>query len=417
MDIHTRNAKTWLDKRYSRDQDGVYYSHQPIYGYDSNSSEPNAILRLARTYSLLKTFEQLQFENFLDVGGGEGYLASLVNDLFGVPSITMDLSSEACLRAREVLGIPSIAADISVLPFQDKSFDLVLCSEVIEHLSQPVRALSEIKRVAKNYAVITTAEFCPLGEFERMLRVSTIDMDYPHAERNWFTKRDFQIIFGGEADFQSQMDSLGGKVDQYFSNLKLSKDQVEKSLDFLTRSNTIDAAHSGVIVLVPVNARENPLHRRSESPLGNERKQNMFHHLIEPYSEWAKAGSLDQTLDAALFDKLICVVCKSDVSLTDSALICNHCGAPYPIVDGVPQIFPKVDGLENNESGDGELIAYLSGGDQEHARRVADLIEKLHSERPVGKIPVLHKISENFFKDIMVHTPARISSSKDESDY
>ncbi len=39
--------------------------------------------------------------------------------------------------------------DAENLAFQDESFDLVICSDVLEHLLEPERALAEIRRVTK----------------------------------------------------------------------------------------------------------------------------------------------------------------------------------------------------------------------------------------------------------------------------
>ena len=41
------------------------------------------------------------------------------------------------------------AADITCLPFQDASFDVVICSEVMEHIPDEKKAISEIIRVLK----------------------------------------------------------------------------------------------------------------------------------------------------------------------------------------------------------------------------------------------------------------------------
>jgi SAM-dependent methyltransferase len=40
-------------------------------------------------------------------------------------------------------------ADIHNLPYEDGTFDFVLCSHVLEHVDDPVRATAEIKRVLK----------------------------------------------------------------------------------------------------------------------------------------------------------------------------------------------------------------------------------------------------------------------------
>jgi SAM-dependent methyltransferase len=45
--------------------------------------------------------------------------------------------------------LPFTQADVQNLPFEDKSFDFVYCSHVLEHVEDPAKALSEISRVGK----------------------------------------------------------------------------------------------------------------------------------------------------------------------------------------------------------------------------------------------------------------------------
>lgn len=52
-------------------------------------------------------------------------------------------------------------ADIHNLPYADETFDFVLCSHVLEHVDDPVRATSEIRRVLKqNSIAILMAPIC-----------------------------------------------------------------------------------------------------------------------------------------------------------------------------------------------------------------------------------------------------------------
>ena len=48
-------------------------------------------------------------------------------------------------------------ADIQRLPFRDAAFDLVVCTEVLEHLDDDVlaRGIAEIRRVARSYILVT----------------------------------------------------------------------------------------------------------------------------------------------------------------------------------------------------------------------------------------------------------------------
>ena len=45
--------------------------------------------------------------------------------------------------------------DLQNLSFEDKSFDIVLCQQVLEHISHPVKAISELKRITKKQLIIS----------------------------------------------------------------------------------------------------------------------------------------------------------------------------------------------------------------------------------------------------------------------
>ncbi len=101
MDEQTREAMEWLDRRYRVGvAEGRYRAHEPIYGVGCSYSEQNHAVRLARTFAIMRRLKQMQFETLLDVGGSEGYHASLVRKLFPAQVVTSDLSVEANRRAR-----------------------------------------------------------------------------------------------------------------------------------------------------------------------------------------------------------------------------------------------------------------------------------------------------------------------------
>jgi SAM-dependent methyltransferase len=59
-----------------------------------------------------------------------------------------------------------IVSDITAIPEPDASFDAVLCTEVLEHLTEPVPALRELGRLLKvGGTLILTAPFCSLTHF------------------------------------------------------------------------------------------------------------------------------------------------------------------------------------------------------------------------------------------------------------
>jgi len=90
-------------------------------------------------------------QSILDVGGGTGWTTLALRDKYWV--VTLDRSLPSLL---ENAG-DRVLADASRLPFPDRSFDLVLCSQVLEHLPGPVfdRARAEMARVANECLMVS----------------------------------------------------------------------------------------------------------------------------------------------------------------------------------------------------------------------------------------------------------------------
>ncbi len=59
-----------------------------------------------------------------------------------------------------------VISDIAAIPVPDISFDAILCTEVIEHIVNPIDALKEFSRILKSGGyLIITAPFCSLTHF------------------------------------------------------------------------------------------------------------------------------------------------------------------------------------------------------------------------------------------------------------
>jgi ubiquinone/menaquinone biosynthesis C-methylase UbiE len=72
---------------------------------------------------------------------------------------TQAAESGAALKADGRKAVPAknvwyVAGDGGALPFNDASFDLVLCNSVLHHIGDPGRLFSEIRRIAKPGAAI-----------------------------------------------------------------------------------------------------------------------------------------------------------------------------------------------------------------------------------------------------------------------
>jgi SAM-dependent methyltransferase len=91
----------------------------------------------------------------LEVGCGEGHIAGWLSRRTPPGSlVAVDLSPRMLARAQDRYSAVAFAgASALELPFDDRSFDLVLFLEVLEHLPNPRQALQEARRVGTGQLV------------------------------------------------------------------------------------------------------------------------------------------------------------------------------------------------------------------------------------------------------------------------
>ena len=91
----------------------------------------------------------------LDVGCGSSVILRSHPHIVG-----MDISFPKLLYMRKYL-VPLFRATIYTLPFKDKSFDGIICSEVIEHIPDKRNWLKELTRVIKpgGYLILGTPDY------------------------------------------------------------------------------------------------------------------------------------------------------------------------------------------------------------------------------------------------------------------
>ena len=89
----------------------------------------------------------------IDIGCGEGFIINCLNR----PDITgVDISKKALnIAKRKNPECNFCTGSVYDLSFKKNSFDLVLATEVLEHLENPEKALQEIKRISKNYCLFS----------------------------------------------------------------------------------------------------------------------------------------------------------------------------------------------------------------------------------------------------------------------
>ncbi|MGI8419537.1 MAG: class I SAM-dependent methyltransferase [Candidatus Levyibacteriota bacterium] len=120
---------------------------------------------------LLVQVKALRPESILDVGAGEGFTLEMFRkNNIGKKLEGIEYMDEALVFARQLHPHVTIKkGDIYKLPYKDNAFDLIICTEVMEHLDDPGKALEEIKRVAKKFAILSVPNE-PLFTIQRFLR-------------------------------------------------------------------------------------------------------------------------------------------------------------------------------------------------------------------------------------------------------
>ena len=136
------------------------------------------------TDTLVAEAKKLQPQSILDVGCGEGFtlerlrLEGIGKKLEGVDYL--DRAIELGKKEHPDLNLKQ--GSIFDLKYKDNSFDLVICSEVLEHIEHPEKGLKELVRVSKKYCILSVPNepFFMLGNFLRGKNVSRFGNDIEH---------------------------------------------------------------------------------------------------------------------------------------------------------------------------------------------------------------------------------------------
>lgn len=170
----------------------VEYGHHPGREYT-----PAAFRHYVRRLALFGAMERLDFSTALDVGCAEGFFMGAIGERFGPEMWGVDISDAAVRKARDTLGTPVAAADALNLPLADGSFDLVYSTETIEHVLHPEKMISEMRRVARRWVVVTTPVSQSAHEHEPDFELK----DEGHV--NDFDQATMERLFGPGADLGS----------------------------------------------------------------------------------------------------------------------------------------------------------------------------------------------------------------------
>jgi SAM-dependent methyltransferase len=145
-----------------------------------------------------------RFARVLDVGCGGGLALGELRERFA-PSALAGVDSDVALveQARQAHpGVDVHVGDATKLELADGSFDLVLCHQLLHHLSAPAEALAEIHRVLAPGGVLLLTESCA-----SFLRLWWVRLFFRHP-RNAYRSASEYVALARAAGFDVTEDAI-----------------------------------------------------------------------------------------------------------------------------------------------------------------------------------------------------------------
>ncbi|MBI2031971.1 MAG: class I SAM-dependent methyltransferase [Candidatus Levybacteria bacterium] len=142
--------------------------------------------------NLISVIKDLKINSVLDVGCGEGFtLNKLYENKIGKKLEGVDFLETAIELGKKTH--PHLIlnqGDIYKLKYQDNAFDLVMATEVLEHLEDPRKGLKELIRVSKKYILLSVPNepFFMGANFLRGKNITRLGNDIEHIH-HWTAKR------------------------------------------------------------------------------------------------------------------------------------------------------------------------------------------------------------------------------------
>lgn len=293
-----------------------------------------------RSYNIQRSLKIDKSDLVLEVGSGANPLmrSDVLLDKYPILSEKHRTSQKPALFD----GRPFVVGDVLDLPFLDNAFDFIIARHLLEHLSDPKRFVSEIKRVGKACYIATPSPFTELIHgghpcTEEGEEFSRLHLPGGTPGHKWFVLSSGNHIFllPKSADTYSVY-----LLFSYFiqNNTSYERDSFfRKHADFReTRLRCENTEDLNVIVLKEAG---NDVEVDEEVDIN--RLMSDFHriHASRSLKSMIK-GFLSRRIftsrkKADLAGLLACPICKNPLLRGEARLICKECGS-FPVVDHVP---------------------------------------------------------------------------------
>jgi ubiquinone/menaquinone biosynthesis C-methylase UbiE len=218
-----------------------YWRRKKIQGVDEES--------IWKARMLLSIIPKKDYNAIAEMGCGTGSVLNLVAQGLKAPHrIGVELSNEALISARQQNPqLSNIQGDVTYPPLKKGSVDLIILSDIIEHLSKPVDFLKDISKISDYMALNIPVEKSLFPKsFEKLAGVKNPIETHEHLAGHlfeWTTNEVEQLL--GKANLKIIDSKLARPPKEFFrSNNKDRRHQIAGRLSEYSLVNVEKAAYN-----------------------------------------------------------------------------------------------------------------------------------------------------------------------------
>ena len=393
-------TRRWLAAHYSQALDQLGAAPDPVWEASGAPRRMTAyhFQEVLRKMKIFRCLDRLEFASALDVGSGFDIFPALIRDRYGADTLYSDFTHAMNLPYGDAASRLDHAVTVNAarLPFPDHSIDLVMASEVLEHLVRPIEVIAEMLRVARKYVVMTSLEALAVNRWERARSHLRVDVRQPHVERNFFLLAELDAIFGPRWAHENLLHAPSLPANAFASAAAQAAaygalDRRDALVAALVRAAAADGhppGAMGIVLIKPLG--DAPL--RPADPAGDAARADWLIGEAARYQEvvFALAAARhrgapvlpapDRPVAAALRARLCCPDCRGALAAAAGGLRCAACDVRFAAEYGVPILYPQrpLDAeAEARVALDG-----LCGADRARRAVVARVMRRLRRNEP-----------------------------------
>ncbi len=397
-----QHTQEWVRDRFV---EGIAKGNDPdgaVYGADG---QPRRMSRyqfqaLQRKLKIFRWLERLQFSSFIDIGSGFDYYPFLVNARYGVPAYYSDLNHQLNMPfdgVRTGKIDHAVTLNLASLPFADSAFDIVVASEVLEHLVRPVEAIAELLRITRVGLIMTSLEALSRSRWEQLRAHYRVDVRVPHVERNFFLMGELETLFGEGFHHENLLYAPALPASPFASEAEQEaayaalRDRTALAAALCRAVAVTDHGPGamGILLLktqpgVRVAAAEPEADRRLANWLIAQSvslEQSGYAASEKFWNGTAEFPERDDPIADALLALVRCPDCRALLEREGIGVRCARCATTFKVEYGVPVLYPMRD--HTGDALAAESLERLCAGDPQRRRAVQQLMQRLRrNERP-----------------------------------